>query len=71
MSGGFLCFPDELLNSAVHDAAGGKPRITPFAYMIIRDATPMLIKWLDSPGCVLPKKSASSSGMLPLHESDL
>jgi hypothetical protein len=39
MSGGFLCFPDELLNSAVHDAAGGKPRITPFAYMIIRDAT--------------------------------
>jgi hypothetical protein len=40
MSGGFLCFPDELLNSAVHDAAGGKPRITPFAYMIIRDATP-------------------------------
>ncbi|MBV0932850.1 hypothetical protein KTN04_05805, partial [Marinobacterium sp. A346] len=31
--------PDELLNSAVHDAASGKPRIAPFAYMIIRDAT--------------------------------
>jgi hypothetical protein len=39
MSGGSLCFPDELLNSAVHDAASGKPRITPSAYMIIRDAT--------------------------------
>src|SRR5690554_2345180 len=40
MSGGSLCFPDELLNSAVHDAASGKPRITRSAYMIIRDATP-------------------------------
>jgi hypothetical protein len=31
---------DELLNGVVHDVASDEPRITPLAYMIIRDATP-------------------------------
>jgi hypothetical protein len=30
---------DELLNGVVHDVASDEPRITPLAYMIIRDAT--------------------------------
>ncbi|MBV0934932.1 hypothetical protein, partial [Marinobacterium weihaiense] len=32
---------DELLNGVVHDVASDEPRITPLAYMIIRDATPI------------------------------
>ncbi|MCL1164435.1 hypothetical protein L2728_21730, partial [Shewanella chilikensis] len=34
-----LCLLDELLNGVVHDVASDEPRITPLAYMIIRDAT--------------------------------
>jgi len=36
-----LCLLDELLNGVVHDVASDEPRITPLAYMIIRDATDM------------------------------
>ena len=32
----------ELLNGVVHDVASDEPRITPLAYMIIRDATTIL-----------------------------
>ncbi|MCL1164470.1 hypothetical protein L2728_21980, partial [Shewanella chilikensis] len=46
-----LCLLDELLNGVVHDVASDEPRITPLAYMIIRDATHIDIetanRWID------------------------
>ncbi|MCL1164432.1 PTS glucose transporter subunit IIA, partial [Shewanella chilikensis] len=44
-----LCLLDELLNGVVHDVASDEPRITPLAYMIIRDATTNHAFSIESP----------------------